>query len=250
MPYALTCGAATSKFSPSERRLRAMRSSFSRPHFRLEITCRNSSTAPRWRESPLNARSDLASSYQEFRVSRDQHQVDWLGRYNHNVGPRRSRHARALMDSITTIGARWYFGGYGRFAVIWSHGHSSTRLLLRTTCQGRLCRGRWGMSFRTGRLAVFAAIIVFLGLELFGWPANPGRSAAELKTWLNAAAFCRFDAGSGGTVHFRGLLELPARGRSAHAARRTQPVSRGRCDRARRARKLLGQPRVEGSVFF
>ncbi len=47
----------------------------------------------------------------EFRVT--QHQVDWLGKYNHNVG------LADLMTAgpyglYTTIGARWYFGGYGR----------------------------------------------------------------------------------------------------------------------------------------
>ncbi len=50
----------------------------------------------------------------EFRVT--QHQVDWLGRYKHNVG------GPAGLDLgtagpyglYTTIGARWYFGGYGR----------------------------------------------------------------------------------------------------------------------------------------
>jgi hypothetical protein len=46
----------------------------------------------------------------EFRVT--QHQVDWLGRYGKNVG------AADLGTSgpyglYTTIGARWYFGGYG-----------------------------------------------------------------------------------------------------------------------------------------
>ncbi len=47
----------------------------------------------------------------EFRVT--QHQVDWLGKYKNNVG---------LADLGTsgpyglyaTVGARWYFGGYGR----------------------------------------------------------------------------------------------------------------------------------------
>jgi hypothetical protein len=50
----------------------------------------------------------------EFRIT--QHQVDWLGKYNNNVG------GPAGLDLGTagpyglysTIGARWYFGGYGR----------------------------------------------------------------------------------------------------------------------------------------
>jgi hypothetical protein len=48
-----------------------------------------------------------------FEIRVMQHQVDWLGKYNHNVG---------LADLSTsgpyglysTIGARWTFGGYGR----------------------------------------------------------------------------------------------------------------------------------------
>ncbi|HEX3371883.1 MAG TPA: hypothetical protein VHS08_05165 [Candidatus Acidoferrales bacterium] len=48
-----------------------------------------------------------------FEIRITQHQVDWLGKYNHNVG---------LADLTTsgpyglysTIGARYYFGGYGR----------------------------------------------------------------------------------------------------------------------------------------
>jgi hypothetical protein len=47
----------------------------------------------------------------EFRVT--QHQVDWLGRYNHNVGPA-DLGTHGPYGLYTTIGARWYFGGYGR----------------------------------------------------------------------------------------------------------------------------------------
>jgi hypothetical protein len=47
----------------------------------------------------------------EFRVT--QHQVDWLGRYNHNVGLADLGTAGPY-GLYTTIGARWYFGGYGR----------------------------------------------------------------------------------------------------------------------------------------
>ncbi len=47
----------------------------------------------------------------EFRVM--QHQVNWLGRYNHNVGPA-DLMTPGPYGLYTTIGARWYFGGYGR----------------------------------------------------------------------------------------------------------------------------------------
>jgi hypothetical protein len=47
----------------------------------------------------------------EFRVT--QHQVDWLGKYNHNVGLA-DVGAAGPYGLYTTIGARWYFGGYGR----------------------------------------------------------------------------------------------------------------------------------------
>jgi hypothetical protein len=50
----------------------------------------------------------------EFRVT--QHQVDWLGKYNNNVGPA-DLGTSGPYGLYTTIGARWYFGGYGR-----SHG--------------------------------------------------------------------------------------------------------------------------------
>jgi hypothetical protein len=52
----------------------------------------------------------------EFRVT--QHQVDWLGRYNNSVGVGPADlHTAGPYGLYTTIGARWYFGGYGR-----SHG--------------------------------------------------------------------------------------------------------------------------------
>jgi hypothetical protein len=47
----------------------------------------------------------------EFRVT--QHQVDWLGRYGKNVGPA-DLSTSGPYGLYTTIGARWYFGGYGR----------------------------------------------------------------------------------------------------------------------------------------
>jgi hypothetical protein len=51
----------------------------------------------------------------EFRVT--QHQVDWLGRYNHDVGGTvmgLDLGTHGPYGLYTTIGARWYFGGYGR----------------------------------------------------------------------------------------------------------------------------------------
>jgi hypothetical protein len=48
-----------------------------------------------------------------FEVRVTQHQVDWLGRYNHNVGLADLGTAGPY-GLYTTIGARWYFGGYGR----------------------------------------------------------------------------------------------------------------------------------------
>jgi hypothetical protein len=47
----------------------------------------------------------------ELRVT--QHQVDWLGKYEHNVGPA-DLGTSGPYGLYTTIGARWYFGGYGR----------------------------------------------------------------------------------------------------------------------------------------
>ncbi len=48
-----------------------------------------------------------------FEVRVTQHQVDWLGKYNHNVGPA-DLGTSGPYGLYTTIGARWYFGGYGR----------------------------------------------------------------------------------------------------------------------------------------
>ncbi len=47
----------------------------------------------------------------EFRVT--QHQVDWLGKYNNTVGLA-DLGTSGPYGLYTTIGARWYFGGYGR----------------------------------------------------------------------------------------------------------------------------------------
>ena len=48
-----------------------------------------------------------------FEVRVTQHQVDWLGRYGKNVGPA-DLGTSGPYGLYTTIGARWYFGGYGR----------------------------------------------------------------------------------------------------------------------------------------
>ncbi len=48
-----------------------------------------------------------------FEVRITQHQVDWLGRYGKNVGPA-DLGTSGPYGLYTTIGARWYFGGYGR----------------------------------------------------------------------------------------------------------------------------------------
>lgn len=49
----------------------------------------------------------------EFRVT--QHQVDWLGKYNNNAGLGLADLGTSGPYGLyTTIGARWYFGGYGR----------------------------------------------------------------------------------------------------------------------------------------
>jgi hypothetical protein len=50
----------------------------------------------------------------EFRVT--QHQVDWLGKYKNSVGgpPGLDLGTSGPYGLYSTIGARWYFGGYGR----------------------------------------------------------------------------------------------------------------------------------------
>jgi hypothetical protein len=50
----------------------------------------------------------------EFRVT--QHQVDWLGKYKNNVGgpPGLDLGTSGPYGLYSTVGARWYFGGYGR----------------------------------------------------------------------------------------------------------------------------------------
>ena len=51
-----------------------------------------------------------------FEIRVTQHQVDWLGKYNHNVGPADLGTAGPY-GLYSTIGARWYFGGYGHSRV-------------------------------------------------------------------------------------------------------------------------------------
>lgn len=51
----------------------------------------------------------------EFRVT--QHQVDWLGKYRGDVGGNVANldlHTAGPYGLYATVGARWYFGGYGR----------------------------------------------------------------------------------------------------------------------------------------
>ncbi len=48
-----------------------------------------------------------------FEIRVMQHQVDWLGKYNHNVGLA-DLGTSGPYGLYSTIGARWYFGGYGR----------------------------------------------------------------------------------------------------------------------------------------
>ena len=47
-----------------------------------------------------------------FEIRVTQHQVDWLGKYSHNVGPA-DLGTSGPYGLYSTIGARWYFGGYG-----------------------------------------------------------------------------------------------------------------------------------------
>jgi hypothetical protein len=48
-----------------------------------------------------------------FEIRVTQHQVDWLGKYSHNVGPA-DLSTSGPYGLYSTIGARWTFGGYGR----------------------------------------------------------------------------------------------------------------------------------------
>ena len=113
-PMRATCWAATSKSSHSAKPSRAISFCFSRRRFPLAITCRSSSTPRRWLESRLSARSASASSCRKIsRLRVEQHQVDWLGKYKNNVGLA-DLGTSGPYGLYSTIGARWYFGGYGR----------------------------------------------------------------------------------------------------------------------------------------
>jgi hypothetical protein len=48
-----------------------------------------------------------------FEIRVMQHQVDWLGKYNHNVGTA-DLGTSGPYGLYSTVGARWTFGGYGR----------------------------------------------------------------------------------------------------------------------------------------
>ena len=48
-----------------------------------------------------------------FELRLTQHQVDWLGTYRHDLGAA-DLHTTGPYGLYTTIGMRWYFGGYGR----------------------------------------------------------------------------------------------------------------------------------------
>jgi hypothetical protein len=68
------------------------------------------SMAPIAYERAIGLGIELPKNF-EFRLQ--QHQVDWLGRYGDNVGPA-DLGTPGPYGLYTTIGARWYFGGYGR----------------------------------------------------------------------------------------------------------------------------------------
>ena len=48
-----------------------------------------------------------------FQVRLTQHQVDYLGRYSHSLGPA-DLHTNGPYGLYTTVSVRWSFGGYGR----------------------------------------------------------------------------------------------------------------------------------------
>jgi hypothetical protein len=48
-----------------------------------------------------------------FELRMTQHQTDWLGRYGKNVGPL-DLGSTGAYGLYTTVGGRWYFGGYSR----------------------------------------------------------------------------------------------------------------------------------------
>jgi len=48
-----------------------------------------------------------------FQLRVTQHQVDYLGRYSHSLGPA-DLHTTGPYGLYTTVSVRWSFGGYGR----------------------------------------------------------------------------------------------------------------------------------------
>jgi len=68
------------------------------------------SMAPIAYERAIGLGIELPKNF-EFRLQ--QHQVNWLGRYDGNVGPA-DLNTSGPYGLYTTVGARWYFGGYGR----------------------------------------------------------------------------------------------------------------------------------------
>ena len=74
------------------------------------------SFAPMAYERSVGLGVELPKNF-EFRIV--QHQVDWLGRYNQNLGLN-DIGKTGPYGLYATMGVRWYFGGYGR-----SHGSAN-----------------------------------------------------------------------------------------------------------------------------
>ncbi len=68
------------------------------------------SFAPMAYDRGLGVGIELPKNF-EFRLV--QHQVDWLGRYRNNLGAA-DLHTTGPYGLYSTIGLRWYFGGWGR----------------------------------------------------------------------------------------------------------------------------------------
>jgi len=111
----------------------------------------------------------------EFRVT--QHQVDWLGRYNHNVGP-------ADLGTHGPYGLYTTIGRAGTLAATAVRSNLTARpliqrLLLTYYLSGRLCAGV-GHEFSNRRRGGICGNHCISCLDCSA-PANPGRSAVELK---------------------------------------------------------------------
>ena len=113
-PTRATCWAAISKCSRSGKRSRATCFVFFTPTFsfgnnvpQFKYTASMAGIAF---ERAVGVGIELPKNF-EIRVT--QHQVDWLGKYNNNVGLA-DLGTSGPYGLYTTIGARWYFGGYGR----------------------------------------------------------------------------------------------------------------------------------------